>query len=257
MTTLISPSLPRRMPLSVLLSVALHGSLIACVLYTSFHQAVELPEVFQPISVSIVAPVMQPAPQVPPASVAAPTAESRQPNVQPEQVPAETDPLPAESTPVVAPPVPIAKPKPKPVKKRVVKENNKKKIAETKPAPAPAKTAQTAPSAATPTQPSVGPKLSASPSPSVASGPQALSIGKPGYPARAYALRMEGKVRVQFDVNSEGRVDNIRILAAEPRNMFEHEVKQAMNKWRYERGKPGSNLIMNIVFRIDGGSQVE
>jgi protein TonB len=39
--------------------------------------------------------------------------------------------------------------------------------------------------------------------------------------------------------------------------MFEREVKAAMRKWRYEAGKPGSGLIVNIVFRLNGGAQME
>ena len=49
----------------------------------------------------------------------------------------------------------------------------------------------------------------------------------------------------------------IAILSAQPANMFEREVKSAMRRWRYEAGKPGTGLIVNIVFRLNGGAQME
>ena len=244
MTTLTTP-LPRRLSIPVLLSVALHGSVIAALLYASFHQVIEAPKTSQPISVSLVAPEVQPAPQP-----AAPPAPEPPPTPEPEPQPAPEPPKPVP----VPIPRPQPKPKPKPVKKEVVKPRK-----EVKP--------QTAPRHASPfendapktaaTKPATAPKTSSAPSQSIATGPRALTVTKPGYPARASALRIEGRVRVQYDVNSDGRVENVRILSAEPRNMFERDVKQAMRKWRYESGKPGSNLTMTIVFRMNGGSSIE
>ncbi|EJV3704312.1 TPA: TonB system transport protein TonB, partial [Escherichia coli] len=46
--------LPRRFPWPTLLSVCIHGAVVAGLLYTSVHQVIELPAPAQPISVTMV-----------------------------------------------------------------------------------------------------------------------------------------------------------------------------------------------------------
>ncbi|MGV3344263.1 energy transducer TonB [Enterobacteriaceae bacterium LUAb1] len=232
MTTLIS-TLPRYSPLPMLLSLILHGGVIAGILYASFHQVVEMPKLSQPITFSMVAPEVSSESAAPPPS-------------QPEPVPEPEQPKRA----LIPLPKPEKKRQPKPVKKERVKAESTAKPAAVK-------------NPVTERQP-VPPKPlaeSSSPPPAtsqgMSSGPRVQRINKPAYPARAFALRIEGRVRVQYDVGSDGRVGNIRILSAKPGNMFEREVKQAMKKWRYEPGKPGQNLTMSIVFRLNGGSRIE
>ena len=187
--------LPRRFPWPTLLSVVIHGSVIAGLLYTSVHQVIERPAPSQPIEITMVAPADLEPPQA-----AQPVVE---PVVEPEPEPEPASPF----------------------------EN-------TNTAPA-----RTAPSTSTAT---------AKPTVTAPSGPRALSRGEPGYPARAQALRIEGNVRVKFDVTPDGRVDNVQILSAQPANMFEREVKNALRKWRYEPGKPGTGITMTIQFRLKG-----
>ncbi|HDR2159494.1 TPA: TonB system transport protein TonB [Enterobacter cancerogenus] len=236
---------PRRFPWPTLLSVAIHGALVATLLYASVNQVIEMPAPSQPISVTMVTPAELEPPQVappPPQPVAEP-----EPEPEPEVVPE-----PPKEAPVVIhkpEPKPKPKPKPKPVKKVEERPKREERPVETRTAPvqntAPARTVMN-------NTPAVAKPTVAAPA-----GPRVLSRNQPQYPARAQALRIEGRVRVKFDVTPDGRVDNVQILSAQPSNMFERDVKAAMRKWRYEAGKPGSGLIVNIVFRLNGGAQME
>lgn len=234
--------LPRRFPWPTALSVVLHGAVVAGLLYTSVHQVIEMPAPAQPISITMVAPadLEPPQPEVvqpPPEPVAEP---------EPEPIPEP----PKEAPVVIHKPEPKPKPKPKPVKKV---EPPKREAKPVEPRPAAAPVQNTAPVRPAP---SAKPAAATNVAP-VATGPRALSRNQPLYPPRAYALRMEGKVRVKFDVAADGSVSNVTVLSAQPTNMFEREVKQAMKKWRYESGKPGQGLIVNIVFRMNGGASME
>jgi len=232
----------RKVTVPVAIAVSLHVAVIAGVLYMTVGESVKLPAQEQKVmSVTMVNPADF-APPPPP-----PQPEPTPPEPEPEPVVAPEPPPQPEAVVIPEPP------KPKPVKKPVVKPKVKPVV---RPVEKPVQTVQTAP--VTSNQPVTKP-VSQPPASTNAqnnTGPRPLERGQPGYPARALALRIEGRVRVQFDVDSDGRVQNIRVLSAEPRNMFEREVKQAMSKWRYEP-KAASNLIVNLVFRIKGGSSVE
>ena len=239
--TSMTLDLPRRFPWPTALSVVLHGAVVAGLLYTSVHQVIELPAPAQPISVTMVTPaeLEPPQPEVvqpPPEPVAEP---------EPEPIPEP----PKEAPVVIHKPEPKPKPKPKPVKKV---EQPKREAKPVEPRPT-APVTNTAPARPAPVA-KTAPVTSTAP---VVTGPRALSRNSPQYPSRAHALRIEGKVRVKFDVGPDGSVSNVSILSAQPANMFEREVKMAMKKWRYESGKPGQGLIVNVVFRLNGGTTME
>ncbi|MEI7288877.1 TonB system transport protein TonB [Dickeya dadantii] len=245
--------LTRRYSWPMLVSVGFHGSLIAGLLFASFNTSVKLPSTPQPIQVVMVntapveaAPAPAAAPQPEPEKVPEPTPE---PEIQP-----EPPPLP-KPVPVPLPePKPQPKPKPKPEPKpKPVKKVEPPKETPRETAPQPTATPSANQTVSRNTAPvSQAPVASAQPS-----GPRPLSRTQPEYPARAFALRIEGRVKVQFDVDDSGRVDNVRVLSAEPKNMFERDIKQAMRKWRYEESKPGKDLVVTIIFRINGGAAME
>lgn len=73
---------------------------------------------------------------------------------------------------------------------------------------------------------------------------------KPVYPARALALGIEGKVKVQYDIDDQGRVKNIRLLESDPPHIFERSVKTAMKKWKFQ-AYPFKNRVTVIIFKLD------
>ncbi|PWC20777.1 TonB system transport protein TonB [Brenneria roseae subsp. roseae] len=258
--------LTRRYSWPFILSVGVHGSLIAGLLYASFNNAIELPQESKPISVVMVNPA---AFEAAPAATSAPTEPEPVKQPEPEPLPEPTpepEPIPEpEITPEPLPepvPVPLPEPKPQPPKPKP-QPKPVKKVEEPKPVkrkPAAEKQPPSPFTSETPTRSVNNAPVQQAPAPSAnmqSTGPRPLSRAQPQYPARAFALRVEGRVKMQFDVDGSGRVDNVRVLSAQPRNMFERDIKQAMRKWRYEANKPGKDMVVTIVFKIDGGAAVE
>ncbi|CFQ67349.1 transporter [Yersinia frederiksenii] len=243
--------LGRRLTWPIALSVGLHGSVVAALLYVSVEQMREQPEIEDaPLAVTMVNI----------ATFAAPQPAAAEPQAEPEPEPVEEAPPEPE---VLPEPVPVAipepvkpKPKPKPVKKEVKKPEVKKPDVKKTVAPPddkpfksdePALVANNAPVKS-------APKASV-PGASTSAGPKALSKAKPTYPARALALGVEGQVKVQYDIDENGRVTNVRILEATPRNTFEREVKQVMRKWRFE-AVAAKDYVTTIVFKIGGNMEM-
>ena len=242
--TSMALDLPRRFPWPTLLSVGMHGAVVAAILYASVHQVIELPAPASPITVTMVTPSELEPPQAvqpPPESIAEPEAE-------PEPVPEP----PKEAPVVIHKPEPKPKPKPKPKPEKKV-EQPKREAKPAEPRPAASVESNTPPRQVMNSAPASASK----PAPSVPAAPRALSRTQPQYPPRAQALRIEGRVRVKFDVLADGRIDNVEILSAQPANMFERDVKTAMRKWRYEPGRPGTGITVNIIFRMDGGATMD
>jgi protein TonB len=60
---------------------------------------------------------------------------------------------------------------------------------------------------------------------------------KPKMPREAALKGIEGFVTFTFDINEDGRVENIRVSAAENRSVFEPEARAAVRKFRYRPRK--------------------
>ncbi|PHR28451.1 MAG: energy transducer TonB [Desulfotalea sp.] len=63
-----------------------------------------------------------------------------------------------------------------------------------------------------------------------------LSRIPPIYPMRARRKGLEGWVRIAFEVDEQGQVGHLQILAAEPSGVFDNSVINCVTRWRYKPG---------------------
>ncbi|MBC8943775.1 TonB system transport protein TonB [Xenorhabdus indica] len=197
-------------------------------------------------------------PEAPPMSVAMIQLAAEESSVE-EPAISEPEPEPPAPEPEPEPIAKIALPKPKPEKKpeekKIVKKESKPKEIKTE------KTSEEPVKPITDQEPLLAKNLNdQKPTDSAIrdaskaqNGPKALSRMDPVYPSRAQQLGTEGSVRVKYDIDENGRVKNIEIISANPKNVFEREVKKAMRKWRYEK-KPATGYVTTIEFRLSGVS---
>lgn len=90
----------------------------------------------------------------------------------------------------------------------------------------------------------------ASSPPDAPHAPKQLKTVRPSYPYYAWRHQIEGYVTFAFDVDSAGKVSEMRIVQSEPRGLFEPYVIAAVSQWRYEPNRPTKNLPMTIRFRL-------
>ncbi|MBY6186722.1 energy transducer TonB [Marinobacter hydrocarbonoclasticus] len=65
---------------------------------------------------------------------------------------------------------------------------------------------------------------------------------EPRYPVKAARDGKEGYVILSFTINEMGGVDDVKVIEAEPRRLFDQEARRALRKWKYKPkivdGKP-------------------
>ncbi|MEX0445286.1 TonB system transport protein TonB [Xenorhabdus sp. SGI246] len=185
-------------------------------------------------------------PEAPPMSVAMIQLAAEESSVEEPAMPESISEPEPEPEPIAKIALPKPKPEKKPEEKKVVKKESKPKEIKTE------KTSEEPLLAKNlndqkPTDSAIRDTSNAQ------KGPKALSRTDPVYPSRAQQLGTEGTVRVKYDIDENGRVKNIEIISANPKNVFEREVKKAMRKWRYEK-KPATGYVTTIEFRLSGVS---
>ncbi|CAM3902784.1 energy transducer TonB [Shewanella aquimarina] len=82
---------------------------------------------------------------------------------------------------------------------------------------------------------------------------------EPQYPIAAARDGKEGWVQLSFTINELGGVEDVQVINADPKRIFDKEAKRALKKWKYKPkivdGKalkqPG--MTVQLDFKLDGG----
>ncbi len=79
----------------------------------------------------------------------------------------------------------------------------------------------------------------------------------PAYPVIALQKGLEGWVKLNFDVDSAGFAQNITIVDASHRKVFDKEAKRALRQWKFQPGTENgmatglSNQKVTMEFKLD------
>lgn len=79
----------------------------------------------------------------------------------------------------------------------------------------------------------------------------------PKYPPQAARDGTEGWVRLEFTINELGGVDDIKVLEAKPKRIFDREARRALRKWKYKPkivdGKPikQTGMFVQLDFKLE------
>jgi protein TonB len=72
--------------------------------------------------------------------------------------------------------------------------------------------------------------------------PPVASQVQPRYPSVAFRRKIEGYVEVQFTVLADGSVTDVSVVRSDPRNTFDREAVNAMQKWKFQ-AVPGAEPV--------------
>ena len=82
----------------------------------------------------------------------------------------------------------------------------------------------------------------------------------PKYPSTALRDGKQGWVQLSFSITKSGAVSDVKVIAAQPKRIFNKEAIKALKKWKYKAkfidGEPikQENLTVQLDFNIDQAS---
>ena len=80
---------------------------------------------------------------------------------------------------------------------------------------------------------------------------QPLTRVEPIYPKEAAKQGIEGSVVLSYDIDSQGNVQNVSVIDANPRKTFDKAAKIALRQWTYEKpAKPIKGVKVQLDFLL-------
>lgn len=81
---------------------------------------------------------------------------------------------------------------------------------------------------------------------------------EPRYPVKAARDGKEGWVQLSFTINELGGVEDVKVIKAEPKRLFDREAIRALRKWKYKPKMEGGKALrqpgmtVQLDFKLDG-----
>lgn len=70
------------------------------------------------------------------------------------------------------------------------------------------------------------------------------------FPRYEWSFAQDGEVNVLYDINSSGRVENVRIAEAKPSLLYTGYIKRKMlEDWRFEKNNPKRDVSVKVEFK--------
>ena len=83
--------------------------------------------------------------------------------------------------------------------------------------------------------------------------PEVMSAGGMTYPESAHLKKVEGYVRVQYDVMVDGTVSNARVVESVPQGIFDEVALNAVRTWKFHPAVVDGKAVESkgLVSRLD------
>lgn len=80
--------------------------------------------------------------------------------------------------------------------------------------------------------------------------PKVVKAVAPEYPRAAERRQIEGFVTLKLSVDERGKVALVEVVEAEPAGVFDKAATEAVEKWKFESGKPADGLMKRVAFKL-------